>query len=132
MITNSPPDSQFSNTHGPEQPLQSEPTGARLPDTPPAPPEKRIFVGTGLFWGLAIGILVAVAFIILAAQNTDETRIAFLNWSIATPLIAVILVSFLAGVVVDEITGLVYRARRRRVLHEREELRELRDHAPTG
>lgn len=88
---------------------------------------ERVFVGTGLFWGLLVGVIVAVAFIILAAQNTLETSVRFLSWRISTPLIALILVSFLAGVVLDELVGLVYRARRRRVLQEREELRALRE-----
>ena len=110
------------------------PAGSSTPDTSPGPeeeteaaPEKeRIFVGTGLFWGLVFGVLLAVVMIILAAQNTDDTMISFLGWDFSTPLIAVILAALLVGVVLDEVVGLVYRARRRRTLTDRKELKRLR------
>jgi uncharacterized integral membrane protein len=87
---------------------------------------RRVFVGTGLFWGLVVGVVVAVVFIVLAAQNTADAQVRFMGWDATVPLIAVILVSLLAGVVLDEIVGLVYRARRRRILQQLEELRVLR------
>ena len=57
--------------------------GSSTPDTTPEPEEKtvaalekeRVFIGTGLFWGLVFGVLLAVVMIILAAQNTDTTTI---------------------------------------------------------
>ncbi|HEU4319236.1 MAG TPA: lipopolysaccharide assembly protein LapA domain-containing protein [Acidimicrobiia bacterium] len=87
---------------------------------------ERVFVGTGLFWGLIIGVLLAVAVVILAAQNTDRINVSFLGWDFSTPLIAVVLGALLIGVVVDELFGLVYRKRRRRTLRERDELQRLR------
>lgn len=97
------------------------------PEQAASQPAERIFVGTGLFWGLLFGVIVAAAFIVLAAQNTVETPVRFLSWEMTTPLIALILVSFVAGVLLDEVVGLVYRARRRRILQDREELRALRE-----
>lgn len=96
-----------------------------------APTERvqRLFVGTGLFWGPMVGVVLAVAFIILAGQNTESANISFLPWEFETPLFVVILISLVVGVVLDEIFGLVYRAGRRRVLGDREELLRLRTEA---
>lgn len=107
--------------------------GSSTPDTAPEPEQKtaaavekeRVFIGTGLFWGLVFGVLLAVIMIILAAQNTDNTTITFLDWDFSTPLIAVILAALLVGVVLDELFGLVYRTRRRRTLTDRKELERL-------
>lgn len=87
---------------------------------------RRVFVGTGVFWGLVIAALLAVAVIVLAAQNTQQITVEFLSFSIDTSLIVVLLAAVLVGVVLDEIIGWVYRARRRRTLTEREELKHLR------
>jgi uncharacterized integral membrane protein len=112
-------------------------TDPETPDTPPLPsPERsadvsnptveRVFVGTGLFWGLIVGIVLAVAVIVLAAQNTDRATIALLGWDFSTPLIAVILGALIAGVVFDELFGLVYRARRRKTLSDRAQLNRIK------
>lgn len=94
--------------------------------TAPEVVRERVFVGTGLFWGLIVGIVLALAVVILAAQNTDRITVSFLGWDFSTPLIVLVLGSLLIGVVVDELFGLVYRKRRRRTLGEREELQRLR------
>ena len=101
-----------------------------MPFTPvPAPARvevHRVFVGTGLFWGLLLGALLTVIVIILAAQNTQQVTLEFLPFEIGTPLIVVLLASLLVGVILDEIIGWAYRARRRRTLTEKEELKRLR------
>lgn len=86
----------------------------------------RVFVGTGLFWGLVVGALLTVVVIILAAQNTQQVTVKFLPFEIGTPLIVVLLVALLVGVILDEIVGWAYRARRRRTLTDKEELKRLR------
>lgn len=86
----------------------------------------KVFVGTGFFWGLVVGVLLATMIIILAAQNTASVEVRFLGWAIETPLIVLILGSLLIGIVLDEIAGLFYRRRRRRILNERVELERLR------
>jgi uncharacterized integral membrane protein len=103
------------------------------PATPPTPgpaPTRvevhRVFVGTGLFWGLVVGALLTVIVIILAAQNTQQVTVKFLPFEIGTPLIVLLLASLLVGVILDEIIGWAYRARRRRTLTEKEELKRLR------
>lgn len=87
---------------------------------------ERVFVGTGLFWGLIAGVILALIVLILAAQNTDTITVSFLGWDFSTPLIVLILGAVLIGVVVTELFGLVYRKRRRRTLNERDELQRLR------
>ncbi len=67
---------------------------------------ERVFVGTGLLWGLVVGVLLAVALVILAAQNTGSTTIAFLGWEFSRPLIVVILGTLLVAVVFDELFGM--------------------------
>jgi uncharacterized integral membrane protein len=94
--------------------------------TAPDVVRERVFVGTGLFWGLIVGIVLAVAVVILAAQNTGTIDVSFLGWDFSTPLIVLVLGALLIGVVVDELFGLVYRKRRRRTLRERDELQRLR------
>ena len=94
--------------------------------TAPNPIRERVFVGTGLFWGLIVGVVLAAAVVILAAQNTDTSTISFLTWELSTPLIVLILGSLLTGIILDELFGLVYRKRRRRTLRDRDELQRLR------
>jgi uncharacterized integral membrane protein len=95
--------------------------------TAPAAAQQRLFVGTGLFWGLIVGVILAVAVIILAAQNTSTATISFLGWDFSTPLIVLILGSLLIGIVLDELFGLVYRRRRRRTLRDKDQLERLRE-----
>ncbi len=54
--------------------------------------------------------------------SPDRATIAFLGWDFSTPLIAVILGALIAGVIFDELFGLVYRARRRKTLSDRAQL----------
>jgi len=109
---------------------ESESAQPPMASTPTPEPTRvevhRVFVGTGLFWGLVIGGLLAVIVIILAAQNTQQVTVKFLPTEIGTPLIVVILASLLVGIILDEIVGWAYRARRRRTLTEKEELKRLR------
>lgn len=86
---------------------------------------ERVFVGTGLFWGLIVGVVLAIGVLILAAQNTASITVAFLGWDFSTPLIVLILGALLIGVVFDELFGLFYRTRRRRTQRDRDHLERL-------
>jgi uncharacterized integral membrane protein len=88
-------------------------------------PERRVFVGTGVVWGLVFGIALAIAILVLIAQNTQRATVNFLAWSFSTPLIVIILAVLVMGVVLDELFGVIYRAGRRRILRDREELERL-------
>ena len=88
--------------------------------------KERVFVGTGLFWGLIVGVVLAIGVVILAAQNTANITLAFTGWEFSTPLIVIVLGALLIGVVLDELFGLFYRARRRRTQRDRDQLQRLR------
>jgi uncharacterized integral membrane protein len=103
-----------------------DPSPAEITEMAPEPTRERVFVGTGLFWGLIAGVILALVVIVLAAQNTGTITVSFLGWDSSTPLIVLILGALLIGVVVAELFGLVYRKRRRRTLNERDELQRLR------
>jgi uncharacterized integral membrane protein len=95
-----------------------------------AAPEKVVehhFVGTGVFWGLVVGVMLAVIVIVFAAQNTQSATVKVLAWDWSAPLFVVVLLSLIIGIVLDEIVGLLFRARRRRRLSEKAELDRLRD-----
>ncbi len=91
-------------------------------------PEK-VYKGTGLYWGFLAVLVTLVALVILAAQNTDPVQFSFLSWELRYPLVAIILATIGGTVVLDEAVGFVWRKRRRRVLAERTELRDLRARA---
>ena len=84
------------------------------------------FVGTGVFWGLVIGVILSIIVIVFAAQNTQSATIKTIVWDWSSPLFVVVLISLIIGIVLDEIVGLLYRARRRRRLAEKAELHRLR------
>lgn len=111
-----------------EEPARSDDVGAVTEGekTVPVAAPERVFAGTGLFWGLIVGFILALAVVILAAQNTGAVTISFLGWDFSTSLIVVILGSLLIGIVLDELFGFVYRKRRRRTLRDRDELKRLR------
>jgi len=87
--------------------------------------KERVFVGTGLFWGLIIGVVLAIGVLILAAQNTDSITVTFMAWDFSTPLIVLILGAILIGVVFAELFGLFYRTKRRRTQRDRDHLERL-------
>jgi uncharacterized integral membrane protein len=87
--------------------------------------KERVFVGTGLFWGLIIGVVLAIGVLILAAQNTASITVSFMAWEFSTPLIVLILGAILIGVVFAELFGLFYRSRRRRTQRDRDHLDRL-------
>ncbi len=87
---------------------------------------KKVYKGTGLYWGFLAVLVTLVALVILAAQNTTPVQFSFTVWDLEYPLVAVILATIGFTIVLDEAVGFVWRKRRRRVLAERAELRELR------
>lgn len=124
--TASPPGDPEADTFQPDTRPEVPAPAIEAPAAEPPAEKEWEFVGTGLFWGLVVGVLLAVIVIIFSAQNTGDTPVKFLWWEWASPVFAVILVSLLMGIVLDEIVGLLFRSRRRRRLAEREELNRLR------
>lgn len=96
------------------------------PTGKPDPEHHLQFVGTGVFWSLVVGVILAVIVIVFAAQNTHSARVDAFFWEWSAPLFMVILIALLVGIVLDEIVGLLLRSRRRRHLAEKAELDRLR------
>lgn len=99
-----------------------------IPKAPKAPkaPKKKVYSGTGLYWGFLAVLIVMAALVILAAQNTVAVPFSFLVWDLEYPLVAILLATIAGTVFLDEAVGFVWRHRRRKVLAERHELKELR------
>ena len=95
-----------------------------------AKPEK-VYKGTGLYWGFLAVLITLGALVILAAQNTAPVRFSFAVWELEYPLVAIILATIGFSVLLDEAVGFVWRRRRRRMLADRAELRDLRAKAAT-
>jgi uncharacterized integral membrane protein len=106
----------------------SEPVKAE-PVSIPEPEQHRVFAGTGISWAFILGVILTVAIIVLAVQNTDTVPVNLYFWETTAPLIIVMLVTALAAILIDEMIGLVIRRRKRKVLAEREELKQLRARA---
>ena len=102
------------------------PTAATA-DAAATPVEKQqVFAGTGLFWSLILGILLATGILIFIAQNTATVSVNWLWLHFSVPLVVLLLATALIAVVLDEIVGVLLRRRRRRRLTERGELDRLR------
>jgi uncharacterized integral membrane protein len=87
---------------------------------------RREFHGTGVYWSLLLGLILAVAILIGIIQNAQSVQLKYLVWNLNTPLIVVLLVTIFATVLLSALVGVSWRHRRRRQLTEREELRGLR------
>jgi uncharacterized integral membrane protein len=82
--------------------------------------------GTGFYVSLVVTALVVLALLVLALQNTESVTFEFLSWDIEIPLFGLIIISVLLAIAIDELVGLVWRRRRRRLLSDRRELAQLR------
>lgn len=87
---------------------------------------RREFRGTGVYWSLLLGLILAAVILIGIVQNSQSVQVQYLVWHLNTPLIVVLLVTIVASVLLTTLVGVVWRHRRRRQLADREELRGLR------
>jgi uncharacterized integral membrane protein len=110
--------------------IRSEPEKAE-PVAIPEPEQHRVFAGTGISWAFIVGAVLTAAVIVLAVQNTDTVPVTLYFWETTAPLIIVMLVTALAAILIDELIGMIIRRRKRKVLAEREELKQLRARAGT-
>jgi uncharacterized integral membrane protein len=104
--------------------LDEVPEPEAVPDSEPE--QHRVFAGTGISWAFIFGVLLTVAIIVLAIQNTDTVPVTLYFWETSAPLIIVMVVTGLAAILIDELIGMIIRRRKRKVLAEREELKRLR------
>jgi uncharacterized integral membrane protein len=131
-------------TDRPDQPVTGAPipladadAAATPPDdveaSPPAPSDRvveRVPTGTGLRWGLILGIILSIPLIVFLAQNTQSVTINFLAWTGQIPLVAVLGATVVVTIVIDELIGLAVRSRRRKAIVEHQELQRLRSAPP--
>jgi uncharacterized integral membrane protein len=87
---------------------------------------RREFHGTGLYWSLLLGLILATVILIGIVQNSQSVQVQYLVWHLNTPLIVVLLVTIVASVLLSALVGVAWRHRRRRQLADQEELRGLR------
>jgi uncharacterized integral membrane protein len=92
----------------------------------PRPGRRREFRGTGVHWSLVAGLVLAVAILIGIIQNSQQVELRYLVWSGHVPLLVILLATVVLVVALDEVLGLVWRWRRRRLLTQREQLLALR------
>jgi uncharacterized integral membrane protein len=128
-------DSDEPVTGAPNPPVEVDAaaTLAVEPVVQSASPERvveRVPTGTGLRWGLILGIVLSIPLVVFLAQNTQSVTINFLAWSGQVPLVAVLGVTVIATIVIDELIGLAVRSRRRKAIGERQELERLRSVPP--
>ncbi|MDH3296169.1 MAG: lipopolysaccharide assembly protein LapA domain-containing protein, partial [Acidimicrobiia bacterium] len=88
------------------------------PEPVPVPEQHRVFAGTGISWAFLSGVLLTVAIIVLAVQNTDTVPVTLYFWETSAPLIIVMVVTGLAAILIDELIGMIIRRRKRKVLAE--------------
>lgn len=96
----------------------------REPDlTPSAEPSR---TGSDFSWSLAVFLLIGLAFVVFAVQNTIDVPVKFITWDFTVSLPLLLVVTALIAVIADEVVGLIRRRRRRTRLAEREELKRYR------
>ena len=57
---------------------------------------QREFRGTGVYWSLLLGVILAIAILIGIIQNAQSVQLKYLVWNLSTPLIVVLLVTILS------------------------------------
>lgn len=97
----------------------------------PTPPtvDARREERSGAPWGVGASIVLSVALVVFAVQNTDPVTLHFLGWEWQMPLVIVIAGVAVATIVLSALTGWGLRRRRARRAREKAELRRLRDQA---
>lgn len=87
------------------------------------PPSGR---GPGFAIAFVLFVLATLALVVLVWQNQDPVPLRWLWIDTEVPLFLIVLVTALVAVLLDELVGFIWRARRRRRLAEKEELKRLR------
>jgi uncharacterized integral membrane protein len=88
--------------------------------------ETHPYKGTGVSWTFILIVLVVVVVAVIAAVNTAPVLVNLVFKTIQAPLISVVLVVAALAVIVDELVGLAVRRNRRRRLHEKHQLAQLK------
>jgi uncharacterized integral membrane protein len=81
------------------------------------------FRGAGVAAGAVVLLAAAVLIVVVVAQNGERVAFEFLWWDATVPLALLLLIAAVATVVIDQVVGMVWRYRRRRVRAVTSELR---------
>lgn len=84
------------------------------------------YTGTGVTGTVIALALLAIAVVILLAQNTDSVPFQYLTFEADVPLYVLFLVTALGASLMTVLASAIWRRRRRRTRNEREELARLR------
>ena len=84
------------------------------------------YSGTGVTGTAILLALLAIAVVILLAQNTDSVPFQFLTFEADVPLYVLFLVTALGASLMTVLASAIWRRRRRRARNEHEELQRLR------
>lgn len=84
------------------------------------------YTGTGVTGTVILLALLAVAVVILLAQNTENVPFTFVTFEADVPLYVLFLVTALGASLMTVLASAIWRRRRRRTRNEREELERLR------
>jgi uncharacterized integral membrane protein len=84
------------------------------------------YTGTGVTGTVIALALLAIAVVILLAQNTDSVPFQFVTFEADVPLYVLFLVTALGASLMTVLASAIWRRRRRRTRNEREELQRLR------
>lgn len=84
------------------------------------------YTGTGVTGTVIALSLLAIAVVILLAQNTESVPFRFVTFEADVPLYVLFLVTALGASLMTVLASAIWRRRRRRTRNEREELQRLR------
>lgn len=76
-------------------------------------PNRVEYRGTGFYASVIASVIIAVAMLAFAVQNTDPVTVKWFGFEFTTPLFAWVAGAALLAVVIDELVGLIWRARKR-------------------
>lgn len=98
-------------------------------DTGDDPEVVNKYSGTGVTATVILLAVLAIAVVILLAQNTDTVPFEYLTFEADVPLYVLFLVTALGASLMTVLASAIWRRRRRRTANEREELQRLRQRA---
>lgn len=117
---------EFSEDQPSRAPLAPESVDAHRPTEGPGSQRDIEYKGTGFAWSWLGWLIIVIAILPVVVQNTQIVQVRYLIWDIRAPLAAAFLAVAVIAEVATEIIGWAWRARRRRELTMKAELRELR------
>ena len=93
-------------------------------------PSRGRWRGTGIYWGLIAGLVIAAAVVIGITQNSQRVDVKYLVWKGHAPLAVVLLATVVVTVALTAVAGVLWRRARRHQLTQRDELKNLRAAQP--